>query len=107
MYREEYILCAALWIKDGKFYAHQPKNVETGYVICGHRHHNCYNTLTNIRNDNGEYYRSVCTCIFDGFITSKNRFVDRTEAIKVAMNCGQIKKIGRCNLNELFSEDLY
>ena len=37
----ERILCAAIWYNDGKKHVHQPINIETGFVICGRRHHNC------------------------------------------------------------------
>lgn len=38
---EERILCAAVHYDDGKEYVHQPINITSGYVVCGHRHHNC------------------------------------------------------------------
>ena len=37
-----YILCAAIWFKDGNKYEHQPKNVDSGIVVCERRHHNCF-----------------------------------------------------------------
>ena len=39
--KQEYILCAAVHYNDLGMYARQPKNIETGYVICGCRHDNC------------------------------------------------------------------
>ena len=39
-----YIICAAIWFKDGKKYSHQPRNVDSGLVVCGRRHHNCFLT---------------------------------------------------------------
>ena len=38
--KKEYILCAAIHWDDGETYPHQPKNITTGLVICGRRHHN-------------------------------------------------------------------
>lgn len=46
-----YITCSAIWFKDGIHHDHQPFNIETGFVICGHRHHNCFMTAY-ILNDN-------------------------------------------------------
>ncbi len=51
-----------------------------------------------------------------GFYTSKGRFVDRIEAMKIAVDCGQVTgdKLlightydGEPIYNQLFSEDLY
>jgi len=39
-----YIICAAIWFKDGNKYSHQPRNVDSGLVVCGRRHHNCFLT---------------------------------------------------------------
>src|SRR6266436_333693 len=38
----EYILCAAIHLKDGKQYNHQPYNITGGLVVYGQRHHNCF-----------------------------------------------------------------
>jgi hypothetical protein len=44
----EFIICSALYYNDGASHLHQPKNIDTGFVICGRRHHNCYGTLAAI-----------------------------------------------------------
>lgn len=89
----EKIICSAILMPDG-------------YIIRGHRHHNCIKTAQDIprykifpdRNeDKGR-------CI-QGFITSENRFVDRKEAKKIATNAGQL--IATTNSDLLFSEDIY
>lgn len=41
--------------------------------------------------------------IVQGFLTNKNRFVDRKEGGEIAFAAGQIKELKR----HLFSEDLY
>jgi hypothetical protein len=41
-----------------------------------------------------------------GFVTEEGRFVDREEGAKIALACGQIKKL-KYNSRDLFSEDLY
>lgn len=100
-----YIICAAVWYDDGKEHVHQPKNIKSGFVVCGRRHHNCFITSFIL---NGE--QSVQTKVKDedwvikqGFITSDDRFVDRKEAGQIAFDAGQIKKMTK----RLFSEDLY
>jgi hypothetical protein len=37
-----YIICAAIWYDDKiTTHRHQPKNIKSGYVVTGRRHHNC------------------------------------------------------------------
>ena len=97
---DEYIICSGIWFDDGKKYAHQPKNIETGIVVAGRRHHNCYSTLANVTGRTSAHldYEKV-----QGFITSQDRFVDRKEAAKIAFRNGQTIK----EKKTLFSEDLY
>lgn len=97
MKKEEYILCAAVHFQDGIEYVHQPKNIESGFVICGRRHHNCFTTKSIF---NTPFINSE-----QGFLTSKDRFVDREEARKIAIDCGQITET--MHSTKLFSEDLY
>jgi len=42
-----------------------------------------------------------------GFLTSKNRFVDRLEAAKIASDLGQLIGEGQTSVSRLYSEDLY
>lgn len=108
---KEYILCAAIWYKDG---TEAPKgmiaqNVSSGVVIGQWRHGNCINIrATNpiwnkktlkeridrkndavpmmVSNEKPDIeYEYV-----DGFITSCGRFVDRWQAAKIALDCGQL-----------------
>lgn len=104
----EYILCAAIWYKNGKKYVHQPKNVESGYVMCGRRHHNIitlHHDLTGLQ--------TKCEGIEQGFITNTDRFVGRCEAGQIAFKAGQItwckeKPVTEPLISEeLYSEDLY
>lgn len=92
---KEYILCSAIWFDDGVKYPHQPKNIDTGYVICGRRHHNCFTIRSIITNDDNEREQ--------GFLTNTDRFVDREEAGRIAYEAGQIKEKN----NFLYSEDLW
>lgn len=95
--KPEYIICSAIWFKDGKKHEHQPKNIDTGFVVCGRRHHNCFITKSLLQ----EFSEAKKTAD-QGFLTSKDRFVDRKEAATIAFERGQSKK-----KNILFSEDLY
>lgn len=118
---KEYILCAAIWYNDGEKHEAQPKNIETGFVIAGRRHHNCYATakalasidnviklkVENIENTmSREDYRK-----HQGFITSLDRYVDRKEAWKIAKENNQIMLIDKLpDMGEdpiLISEHLY
>jgi hypothetical protein len=95
--KAEYIICAAIHYNDGKTYLHQPKNIDSGIVVCGRRHHNI------IYNWNQLSLGKTRRTDTEGFLTSKDRFVDRKEGGRIAFEAGQIKKITDC----LFSEDLY
>jgi hypothetical protein len=92
-----YILCAAVHFQNEKVYKHQPKNIKTGYVVCGRRHHNCYTTAWEL---NGETKNEPTKC---GFITSNDLFVDRQEAAKIAYEAGQTDE----ESEGLVSEELY
>lgn len=70
--KKEWVLCAAIYYKDGKQYKAQPKNIETGYVMCGRRHHNII-ALNYALTDNPTRKETS----IQGFITSLDRFVDR------------------------------
>ena len=95
--KPEHIICAAIYVDDGKEHAHQPKNIYTGYVVCGRRHHNCYATIYLI--DDKEHVKPH----IQGFLTSKDRFVNRQEAAEIAVASKQVWNINKA----LFSEDLY
>lgn len=93
-----YITCSAIWFDDGKEYIHQPFNIESGFVICGHRHHNCFASAFILNNGKIKDMKDV-----QGFMTNKNNFVDRKEAAHIAFNSGQTSKL----MKRLFSEDIY
>ena len=100
-----YIICAAIWYQDGKKYMHQPRNVDSGFTVCGRRHHNCFIT-SYILNGEESLKKKVSTDewkVTQGFITSDDRFVNRKEASQIAYDSGQTVKLTEC----LFSEDLY
>lgn len=99
----EYILCAAIWFDDGKKYAHQPKNINSGLVFCG-RMHACI--FAQIGGTVGERIELGIHEKEQGFLTSENRFVDRKEAAKIAIKSGQIEKVNYFR-DKLDSCDLY
>lgn len=104
--KPEYIICAAIWFKDDKKREHQPRNVSEGFVICGRRHHNCYTTAALLYKSLDEFceqYSEVKRTAIQGFLTSKDRFVERSEAAQIAFDQKQIEVRPKI----LFSEHLY
>lgn len=105
----ERIICAAAWYKEIPikkeipFESTNPKNCPTGLVFSGHRHGHCIYTkcaVTGLRDaESGENEQ--------GFLTSKNRFVSREEALIIALRENQVMDIKKIRGNRLFSEDLY
>lgn len=98
MIKYEYILCAAIHFQDGLKYEHQPLNVTNGIVICGRKHCDIFVVTKSEGSRKGQLQ-------VQGFVTNKNRFVDRQEAKIIAFNAGQIDSLA--GNPDLFSEDLY
>jgi hypothetical protein len=104
MVSSPYIICAAIWFKDGNKYSHQPRNIDSGIVVCGRRHHNCF--LTAFELNGGKCIDGLNETnkkAVQGFLTSDDRFVDRKEAGVIAFKAGQNNRLKE----RLFSEDLY
>ena len=118
----EYILCAAIWYKDG---TEAPRgmiaqNIDTGVVIGQWRHGNCINVrstnpvwnakklaerkqetpMITKYEDTLEYYDYV-----DGFLTSEGRFVDRWQGMKIAYEAGQVDEKRAFRSKERIEED--
>lgn len=93
----EYIMCAAIHLDDGKVYCFQPYNINAGVVLCGWRHPCIF--------QQAEYFGLMFDGYTQGFLTTKNRFLSRDEAYKLARETGQLKHplIG----GTLTSEDLW
>ena len=100
----ETILCAAIHFDDGKKYPHQPVNIETGLVFCGHRHSSIF---PQVGGTVGERQKIGLFEKEQGFLTSKNRFVNRTEAGEIALRTGQVKELKHFDGKKLDSSDLY
>ena len=95
------IICAALNI------AQPIENL----IICDYRHSDCYEILYRLNPELSKHARKF-GLITEGFLATGNRFLDRAEAYKEAINCGQLSAANRAykterNENILFSEDLY
>jgi hypothetical protein len=94
-----HILCAAIHFFDENVYRFSPKNIDTGIVVTGRRHHDCFAVMRQLSGKSA----SDWTGHKQGFLTNDDCFVDRNEAARIALEAGQIKK----KTNTLFSEDLY
>jgi hypothetical protein len=96
--KSEKIICAAIWIKDKSLKpVHTCTNISYGVVLCGYRHGHIvsqYGMLTGKRITLVEHVQ--------GFLTTKNRFLDRVEAHKLFSNYAEPEW-----QDELYSEDLY
>jgi hypothetical protein len=108
---QERILCAAIWYDDGKEYRFQPVNIKSGIVVSGLRHPHCKIILNswlypNWQNDELEEQikNDVNNKEEQGFITSKQRFVNRKEGAEIFQASGGTLKYQK---HQLFSEDLY
>lgn len=106
---EEYILCAAIWYKDLPTQRLLPKNVDKGIVVCGHRHGHCIDIMRSLGTLRSVTFGPDSVGENEqGFLTSKNRFVERIEAGEIAVRQGQVQSDLLINpLIGLFSEDLY
>ena len=101
---KEYILCSAIWYDDKVRYEYTPINIKSGMVFSGYRHSCIYESMKS-------HYASLFTFhkrwgnmeAVEGFLTSYNRFVERTEGATIAYKAGQVGK----DVSYLFSEDLY
>ena len=94
-----YIICSAIHYDDGISHLHQPINIKTGYVIAGRRHHNI---IINMDILGIKTQREN----IQGFLTSDDRFVDRAEALQIAVDSEQCQP-EELKFKVLFSEDIY
>jgi len=94
----ELIMCAAVHVDDRIEHRYQPYNIDKGIVFCGWRYPCIFSQIRAAYGD--KYSDSI-----QGFLTTKNRFLSRSESIDMVMQNGQLKKglIGGI----LKSEDLW
>jgi len=101
----EFILCSANHYDDGIEHSYSPKNIKTGFVVCGHRHHNCIGTFAQMVGfPYSDEAHKLQNTEEQGFLTNTNRFVDRKEACRIAILANQISDTQK---ETLYSEDLY
>ncbi len=88
---DEKIVCAEIWYNDGKDYygenPHKPINTNEGIVLLGLRHAHCIATAHAVIVD---LIVPLMGRNAQGFLTTKNRFVDRREAFVIAKANNQI-----------------
>ena len=114
---KEYIVCAAYKFKPGY---ETPRMVEINQKNKGFNpdfrvqdtyfkpHCEVFETALGWRHpDIILKYGDVIDINKDGFMTSKGRFVDRKEAHRIALECGQIIEKESINSSILFTEDIY
>jgi len=100
------ILCSAIYVDDDRTYVHQPKNIKSGFVVCGRRHHNCITTLTLIFEEMELLipYKQQGKVV-QGFLTDTDIFLNRKESYKVVKTAKQIND--KLLSSTLTSEDLW
>lgn len=98
--KTEYVMCAANWIDDGIDYTFKPYNIDKGRCYSGHRHPQIFELTKDIYP-----YSEWGKFTVQGFLTTKNRFLTRKEALTLVQENGQLTRsiIG----GELTSEDLW
>ncbi len=96
----EIVICSAIRLPNGK-------------IFRGHRHPDCIKTayefvVWNGGINPGDHHWNSSMSYDQGFITSRNRYVDREEALKIQLAAG-IKSACHSDYrkNQLYSEDLY
>ena len=87
---KEIVICSAVRMPDG-------------YIVRGHRHDDAIRTAKGIPR-----YKDASTQD-QGFVTSLNRFVDRTEGCRIQIEAGieSVHPQEKYLHGELYSEDLY
>ena len=85
--KREFIICSAIHYKDGIVRKEQPLNIESGLVVCGRRHNNCWFILNQIH---GEDFSPEKGSLDMGFLTSNNEYKTRKEAMIIAVREKQI-----------------
>ena len=68
------------------------------HIMCGKRHADIFETMFKLRI---QYEKTTHE---QGFLTSNDRFVDRYEAVDIALAAGQISDT---NIKILYSEDVW
>jgi len=98
--KTEYILCAANYYDDGMDHPNQPYNIDKGFVLGGYGHSCIGMSYLALNKTDSRWDKCI-----QGFLTTKNRFLNRKESEELVKSNGQLTKpiIG----GELTSEDLW
>lgn len=79
-----------------------PKDSEYPQIVCGKRHCDCFEWMFKHQ---VEYDKNTQE---QGFLTSTNQFVDRYEAMNIALDWGQVSaEDSHESCQQLYSEDLW
>ena len=79
-----------------------PIGSEYPNIVCGKRHCDCFEWMFKHRVN---YDKETCV---QGFLTNTNQFVDRYDAMDIALDWGQIKRSDEyIEGKPLYSEDLW
>lgn len=90
--KTEYVMAAAVWINDGNDAYFCPFNIDKGYVVSGWRHVQCWGSIWAITGKRQCEFGRKGVNWEDGFLTTKNRFLNRTEALALVIENGQLVK---------------
>lgn len=91
----EFIICAAI------------KHENTGKIYYGHRHNHCFTASNDELSWTMNRQEILKIKRTQGFVTNLNRFVDRKEALIIALANNQVIDKENIRGNQLYSEDLY
>jgi len=90
---EEIIICSAIKVND--------------IIFRGHRHCHCFAAMNDQLSWSSTREQIGKLNTEQGFITSKNRFVDRKDALQIAIKNNQVLDKDNVRGDQLYSEDLY
>ena len=93
--KEEFIICAAIRLDD------------TGKIFYGHRHNHCFSAIYDELSYEMNRREINLLKKTQGFVTNLNRFVNREEALLIALENNQVLNKNEIRGNDLYSEDLY
>ena len=89
----EIIICAAIKVNN--------------LIFRGHRHCHCFAAMNDQLSWDMTRQQIKQLNQEQGFITSRNKFVDRKTALLIALENNQVKDLSQIRGEELYSEDLY
>ena len=102
------ILCAANHYDDGKEHTHMPRNISSGFVVCGRRHHNCIHSFAlMVGFPYSEESLELMRTEEQGFLTTDDYFVTREEAMLIAREANQFVEEVSDKAKQLYSENVW